>query len=112
MFFRSSIFSVLFLLCTTCAFFTYAEEVETVILSEVPTQTLMYNSRLYIAHKENKTITIINTLDNSITATVTVTEKPTGLAVANQDIYILHGETKYVSVLDTAENKIIKKITV
>jgi YVTN family beta-propeller protein len=110
---RSSIFSFLFLWCITCTLFTFAlEEIETIPLSETPTQTLFYNYRLYIAHKENKTITVINTLDNTITTTVSVTEKPTGLIVANQDVYVLHGETKYVSVLDTADNKIIKKITV
>jgi len=66
----------------------------------------------YIANLSAGTVSVINTINNTVVATVPVGVSPTGVAISpdGSRVYITNGSSSTVSVINTAKNKVIATI--
>lgn len=63
-------------------------------------------TNIYVQNFDGGTISVIDTLTDTVTATVTVGHSPTGLGVSGTDIYVSTFQDNYVSIFNTVSNSL------
>jgi len=71
-------------------------------------------TRVYVANDNGDTVSVINTADNTVTATVAVGGWPCAIAVnpAGTRVYVANSDDDTISVIDTADNTVAATVSV
>lgn len=72
------------------------------------------DTRLYVTHYNNNSVSVFNTVTNTVMTTLTVGANPMGVSInpAGTKVYVANSGSNTVSVIDTATNTISATLTV
>lgn len=85
-----------------------------ILIPGSPTDLVATDTRAYIAHAGNQSLTIVDTVSGKVLQTITLRYTPTMLAIgpSGTRLYISNALAGTVSVLSTATNSVVKTIRV
>src|SRR5260370_39170649 len=85
-----------------------------VLIATLPIATASAQPYAYVSNLSGNSVSVVNTLNNTIAATVSVAASPSGLAVTPDGgfVYVTNRGANIVSVISTASNSVITTIGV
>ncbi len=66
---------------------------------------------VYVANSQSNSISIINSLNDTVKATISVDTKPVDVVLVNGSLYVLNAGSNRITVIDPSSRKIIRSIS-